>query len=50
MSGDARDLGDTLLTPPPGGRDLRPLDEHFQIRLRPGVAETLQRLSQLGMT
>lgn len=42
------DLGDTLITPPPGGQDTRPLDTYSEIRLRPGALGTLQALQDKG--
>lgn len=42
------DLGDTINTPPTGGQDLRPLDQCMEIKLRPGVEDTLRELSKLG--
>ncbi|RIV25900.1 HAD family hydrolase [Alicyclobacillaceae bacterium I2511] len=42
------DLGDTINTRPPGGQDLKPLDEYPEIELRPGVISVLQQVQQLG--
>lgn len=42
------DLGDTAITPPFGGQDLKPLDQCLDVHLRPGVAEALQVLSNQG--
>lgn len=44
------DLGETISTPPPGGMDLKPLDEYTNIKLREGVNETLQRISHMGLS
>lgn len=42
------DLGDTILNPPPGGMDLKPLDQYPEIQLRAGVADTLRIIGELG--
>ncbi len=42
------DLGDTIVTPPAGGQDLKPLDEYRDIQLRPDALETLRELKRLG--
>jgi FMN phosphatase YigB (HAD superfamily) len=42
------DLGDTLVTPPDGGRDLQPLDLCQEIELRPGAREVLADVQDLG--
>jgi len=42
------DLGETINTPPTGGQDLRPLDQCMEIKLRPGVENTLKKVSELG--
>lgn len=44
------DLGDTLVTPPADGRDLRPLDQYQNIVLRPGAAVALERVRRAGLT
>ncbi|WP_083511749.1 HAD family hydrolase [Alicyclobacillus acidiphilus] len=42
------DLGDTIITPPPGGQDLQPIDLYPDIHLRPDVELTLQTLTDWG--
>jgi FMN phosphatase YigB (HAD superfamily) len=42
------DLGDTLVTRPPGGQDLRPLATYPEVALRPGVREVLDQLRDRG--
>ncbi len=42
------DLGDTLITRPPGGQDLRPLTEYPEIQLRAGARPALERLAARG--
>lgn len=42
------DLGGTIITPPPGGQDLKPLDQYSEIELRPNVKEILQAVAELG--
>lgn len=42
------DLGDTLVTPPSDGRDLRPLDQYENIALRPGAVSALTRIREAG--
>lgn len=42
------DLGDTLVTRPPGGQDLRPLATYPEVVLRPGVGAVLDQLSDHG--
>lgn len=43
------DLGDTLVTPPNGGRDLQPLDLYQEIELRPGAREVLADVRDMGL-
>ena len=42
------DLGDTLITPPSGGQDLRPLEEYPEIRVRSGAVTVLRNLAVQG--
>ena len=42
------DLGDTIITPPFGGQDVKPLDECMEIQLRSDVEETLRKLQNQG--
>ncbi|MDA8199097.1 MAG: HAD hydrolase-like protein [Thermaerobacter sp.] len=42
------DLGDTLITRPPGGQDLRPLTSYPDIQLRPGARAVLDSLAAGG--
>lgn len=43
------DLGDTLVTPPNGGRDLQPLDLYQEVDLRPGAREILAQVRDTGL-
>ena len=42
------DLGDTIITPPSSGQDLKPLNEYGDLQLRPDALETLRELKRLG--
>ncbi len=42
------DLGDTIITPPASGQDLKPLNEYGDLQLRPDALETLRELKRLG--
>ncbi|PAV28380.1 hypothetical protein CIL05_17255 [Virgibacillus profundi] len=43
------DLGETITTPPPGGMDLKPLNQYKEIKLRENVIEVLKRVENLGL-
>ena len=42
------DLGDTLITRPPGGQDVQPLTSYAEIHLRPGARAVLESLVARG--
>lgn len=42
------DLGDTLITRPPGGQDLKPLTSYPEVQLRPGARAVLESLAAGG--
>ena len=44
------DLGGTLIGPPPGGQDQKPLDQYEQIVLLPGAREAVQGLAGLNFS
>ncbi|WP_269410348.1 HAD family hydrolase [Lentibacillus daqui] len=43
------DLGETITTPPPGGMDLKPLNEYPDIKLRKNVDEVLKTINKFGL-
>lgn len=49
MRGVIWDLGDTLITRPPGGQDLRPLATYAEVRLRPSAAAVLAQVAAAGL-